>query len=72
MNITTLANAHDRIFAMKDNKVIETEITSININVYVTNRELMTTKIIISYMTKCGNFEQSQVFLTKQALLDSL
>ena len=72
MNITTLANVYDTVYTLKDNKVVETIVTYISIEVYMKDRDLMSTKTIIKYHTTLGNFPADVVFITKQALLDSL
>lgn len=72
MNITTLANVYDTVFALKDNKVVEAIVTFISIEVCMKDRDLMSTNTIVKYTTDSGKFTADQVFLTKQALLDSL
>ena len=72
MNITTLANVYDIVYALKDNKVVEPVVTSIKIEIHLKDKDLLSTKMYIEYRTTLGNFAESTVFLTKQALLDSL
>ena len=72
MNITTLANVYDTVYTLKDNKAVETIVTYISIEVFMRDRDLMSTNTIIKYITKDGTFPADAVFLTKQALLDSL
>ena len=72
MNITTLANVYDTIYILKDNKVVKATITFIQIEVSVKDRDLQSTKLYIEYRTTLGNFPESEVFPTKQALLESL
>lgn len=72
MNITTLTNVYDTVFALKDNKVVETIVTYICIEVYMKDRDLISTNTVINYQTDSGKFTADQIFLTKQALLDSL
>ena len=72
MNITTLANVYDIVYTMKNNKVIETTVTFIQIEVSMKDRDLMSTKTIIKYRTDQGLFPADVIFSTKQALLDSL
>ena len=72
MNITTLANVYDTVFVMKNNRIEETPVTFISIEVYIKERDLMSTNTIIKYTTHSGTFTADQIFLTKQALLDSL
>ena len=72
MNITTLANVYDTVYTLKDNKAVETIVTYISIEVHIKDRGLQSTKLYIEYSTALGDFPESEVFLTKQALLDSL
>lgn len=72
MNITTLANVYDTVYTLKDNKVIESIVNSIKLDVRIKDRDLQSTKLYIEYRTTLGDFTESEIFLTKQALLDSL
>ena len=72
MNITTLANVYDTVFALKNNKVVETIVTFISIEVCIENRDFLSISTDIKYETDLGCFTEDQIFLTKQALLDSL
>lgn len=72
MNITTLANVYDTVYTLKDNKVVEPIVNSIKLEVHIKDRDLQSTKLYIEYRTTLGNFPESEVFLTKQALLESL
>jgi hypothetical protein len=72
MNITTAANVYDRVFAIKNNKVVEAIVTFISIEVCIKNKDFLSTYTDIKYETDLGCFTEDQIFLTKQALLDSL
>lgn len=72
MNITTLANVYDTVYVLKDNKVVETIVTYICVEVYMKDRDFMSTNTVINYQTNSGKFTEDKIFLTKQALLDSL
>ena len=72
MNIITLANVYDTVYTLKNNKVVETTVTYISIEVLMKDKDLMSTKTIIKYRTDHGLFPADAVFSTKQALLDSL
>lgn len=71
MNITTLADVYDTVYIIYDKSVLEATVTGIEISEYAT---FQSTKLEIKYRLK--GFEnfilQKHVFLTKQALLDSL
>ena len=72
MNITTLADVYDTVYTLKDNKVVEPIVNSIKLEVHPKDKDLQSTKLYIEYRTTLGNFAESTVFLTKQALLESL
>ena len=67
MNIKTLASIYDTVYVLADNKVVETKVTYIFIEIF-----MIPTNIRINYQTDLGRFQEDEVFLTKQALLDSL
>lgn len=69
----TRANYDDEVFILKNNKLIKSTVMSIIVKQYTID------KIIIEYKLKAsdGNvfpelFDESRVFLTKEALVDDL
>ena len=74
MNITTLANIGDTIYIMEKNKIAESRVEEISIYIQSRNTDLQIINVVIIYTIKdrVREFQESEVFLTKQALLDSL
>ena len=74
MNITTLANIGDTVYIMEKNKVESCVIKEISIYIQSGNTDLQSINVLIIYTIKdrVKEFQESEVFLTKQALLDSL
>ena len=74
MNITTLANIGDTVYIMEKNKIAESYVEEIGIYIKSGNKDLQTVNVLIIYTIKdrVREFQESEVFLTKQALLDSL
>lgn len=74
MNITTLANIGDTVYIMEKNKIAESCVEEIGIYIKSGNKDLQTVNVLIIYTIKdrVREFQESEVFLTKQALLDSL
>lgn len=74
MNITTLANIGDTVYIMEKNKIAESCVKEISIYIQSGNTDLQIINVVIIYTIKdrVREFQESEVFLTKQALLDSL
>ena len=74
MNITTLANIGDTVYIMEKNKIAESCDKEISIYMQSGNTDLQSINVVIIYTIKdrVREFQESEVFLTKQALLDSL
>ncbi len=74
MNITTLANIGDTVYIMEKNKIAESRVEEISIYIQSRNTDLQIINVVIIYTIKdrVREFQESEVFLTKQALLDSL
>ena len=74
MNITTLANIGDTVYIMEKNKIAEACVEEIGIYIKSGNTDLQSIDVLIMYTIKdrVKEFQESEVFLTKQALLDSL
>ena len=74
MNITTLANIGDTVYIMEKNKIAESCVKEISIYMQSGNTDLQSINVVIIYTIKdrVREFQESEVFLTKQALLDSL
>ena len=74
MNIETLANIGDTVYIMEKNKVESCVIKEISIYIQSGNTDLQSINVLIIYTIKdrVKEFQESEVFLTKQALLDSL
>lgn len=65
MKIETKLKIGDTCWSLKDNKVVESDITEININVEMD-------RTIIAYRVKDDWFDESLLFATKSELLESL
>ena len=74
MNITTLANIGDTVYIMEKNKIAESCVEEISIYIQSGNTDLQIINVVIIYTIKdrVREFQESEIFLTKQALLDSL
>ena len=74
MNIKTLANIDDTVYVIEKNKIAESCVEEIGIYIKSGNKDLQTVDVLIMYTIKgrVKEFQESEVFLTKQALLDSL
>lgn len=74
MNIKTLANIGDTVYIMEKNKIAESCVEEISIYIQSRNTDLQIINVVIIYTIKdrVREFQESEVFLTKQALLDSL
>lgn len=74
MNITTLANIGDTVYIMEKNKIAESCVKEISIYIQSGNTDLQIINVVIIYTIKdrVREFQESEIFLTKQALLDSL
>ena len=74
MNITTLANIGDTVYIMEKNKIAESCVEEISIYIKSGNKDLQIVDVLITYTieSRVKEFQESEVFLTKQALLDSL
>ena len=74
MNITTLANIGDTVYIMEKNKIAESCVKEISIYIQSRNTDLQIINVVIIYTIKdrVREFQESEVFLTKQALLESL
>ena len=74
MNITTLANIGDTVYIMEKNKIAESRVEEIGIYIKSRNTDLQIISVLIIYTIKdrVREFQESELFLTKQALLDSL
>ena len=74
MNITTLANIGDTVYIMEKNKIAESCVKEISIYIQSGNTDLQIINVVIIYTIKdrVREFQESELFLTKQALLDSL
>ena len=74
MNITTLANIGDTVYIMEKNKIAESCIEEVSIYIKSGNADLQTVNVLIIYTIKdrVREFQEFEVFLTKQALLESL
>ena len=74
MNIKTLANIGDTVYIMEKNKIAESCVKEISIYIQSGNTDLQIINVVIIYTIKdrVREFQESELFLTKQALLDSL
>ena len=74
MKIKTLASIGDTIYVMEKNKITESCVEEISIYIKSGNTDLQIIDVLITYTIKgrIKEFQESEVFLTKQALLDSL
>ena len=74
MNITTLANIGDTVYIMEKNKIAESCVKEISIYIQSGNTDLQIINVVIIYTIKdrVREFQESELFLTKQALLNSL